>query len=443
MYENDDMVKQNITIIGAQWGDEGKGKIVDWFSSNVDVVVRFQGGNNAGHTLIHQGLGEARLGEAEKVILHLIPSGILHSKTRCVIGDGLVIDPAVLVQEIQSLVQKGFLKDPSRLVVSERAHVILPYHIRIDQLREKRRSKEAIGTTQRGIGPAYEDKVGRVGIRMGELVRPEIFAKRLQESLPEKNQQIEKILGGEGFVFEEILLKYSSYGEYLKPFVKESVRLLEGWERNGSVFLFEGAQGVGLDIDYGTYPYVTSSHTVAGSVSVGSGVPPKSLGRILGVTKGYATRVGSGPFPTEERGAIGESLRQKGEEFGSTTGRPRRCGWLDVAWLKYAARLSGIEAWAVTKLDVLSGLSEILVGVGYEGGRVPTLKEDWEVVKPLYETVPGWREELSAVRRWEDLPKATHQYLEKIEEWTGIPVALISVGSSRDQTIVKREGLWA
>ena len=422
----------NVTVIGAQWGDEGKGKVIDLLASRAGAVVRFHGGNNAGHTLVLKG---------EKTILHLVPSGILNPNCQCLIGDGVVIDPAVLMSEIQTLESKGILQSRNRLHISEKAHVIMPYHIRIDQLRETRSKKGAIGTTGRGIGPAYEDKVGRFGIRMADFIRPEIFEERLKKFLPEKNRYLEKVLEGEGFKMEEVLLKYNVYAEFLKPFVKNSLAILEGWQKEKRNLLWEGAQGAGLDIDHGTYPFVTSSNTLAGAVATGCGVAAEAVGHVLGITKAYATRVGGGPFPTELLDATADRMRKAGNEFGSTTGRPRRCGWLDIAWLRYAAKINGIRGLAVTKLDVLSGFEKLQVCVGYEkNGKthegVPVTVEDWSALSPVYETLPGWKEDISNAKRWEDLPVSAQSYIKKMEVWTGIPIEIVSVGPGREQTIV-------
>ncbi|MDO8527939.1 MAG: adenylosuccinate synthase [Deltaproteobacteria bacterium] len=417
----------NVVVIGLQWGDEGKGKIIDLLTPQMDAVVRFQGGNNAGHTLVLDG---------QKRVLHLIPSGVLHEKCLCVIGDGVVIDPQVLLDEIDGLQSEGFLKNPDQLKISENAHVIFPYHILIDQLREKKKGEQAIGTTGRGIGPCYEDKIARQGIRMSDLVEPETLRQRLESILPAVNNYIEKVLEGPPFSLEEIYSKYSSYGTSLKKYVSNVNVLLKGFILQKKSLLFEGAQGVGLDIDHGTYPYVTSSSTTIGGVLTGTGVPPKALDHVLGVTKAYSTRVGFGPFATELHDGAGELLQKKGAEFGATTGRKRRCGWLDLVWLKNAAWQNGVTHLVLTKLDVLSGLKTIPVAVAYEldGKRLespPSRLSDWQKVKPVYEEMEGWSESLEQVTKWSDLPKACQNYLKRIEAFVGVPIALLSTGPER------------
>ncbi|MBI4197251.1 MAG: adenylosuccinate synthase [Deltaproteobacteria bacterium] len=424
----------SIVIIGAQWGDEGKGKIVDYLAEGADQVVRFQGGNNAGHTLVVGG---------QKTVLHLVPSGALHPGVRCLIGNGVVVDPEVLLQEIEALRARGFLKDDSDLLVSDRAHVIFPYHKKMDQLREERRGKGKIGTTGRGIGPAYEDKAARMGIRIGELVESDLLKKRLEEVVPEKNLQFEKILNGSPFSVKELFQRYSEIGSCLKKYVGDVSRALYEARCHGKKILYEGAQGTALDVDHGTYPYVTSSNTVAGAVCAGSGVGPSAIDRVIGVTKAYTTRVGSGPFPTEETGEIGRRLQEGGGEFGATTGRPRRCGWLDLPLLKQSIRLSGINGLVITKLDILSALPTLNLCVAYRfrGGRyaeVPSALAPLEECQPEYETLPGWKENISDVRRLDQLPNAARKYLERIEKETGVPIDLVSVGPGREDNIIIR-----
>lgn len=423
-----------VVIVGTQWGDEGKGKIVDFFSGEADVVARFQGGNNAGHTLVVNG---------EKTVLHLIPSGILHPGVQCVIGNGVVVDPEVLLAEIDLVRKKGFLKKNSDLLISEKAHVIFPYHKRLDLLREEKRGKGKIGTTGRGIGPAYEDKVGRLGIRMGDLIDSNRFRKRLQEILPEKNLYFEKIWGGKSFQFDEVYESYAEFGQRLRPFVGDVATFLQKSFQSGKKILFEGAQGTALDVDWGTYPFVTSSNTVAAAASLGSGLGPRDLNEIIGVCKAYTTRVGSGPFPTELNDATGARLQEAGKEFGATTGRARRCGWLDFVLLRQAVRLNGLTGLVITKIDILSGLDPIQVCTAYRyQGRsltdFPSSIEVLEQSEPQYRELKGWKESLSGIRNLKDLPPAARDFLKAIEEETGIPIVLVSVGPSRDDNILIR-----
>lgn len=418
----------NTVIVGLQWGDEGKGKVVDLLTPGADAVVRFQGGNNAGHTLVIDG---------QKRVLHLIPSGVLHEKCLCIVGDGVVIDPKVMIDEIEGLKSAGFLKDPAQLCISEKAHVIFPYHVRIDQLREEKRGTNAIGTTGRGIGPCYEDKISRRGIRMSDLVDSNALKHRLAEVLPEKKEYLEKVLGNKTpFSENEVYEQYNTYGQYLKRHVLNTGGVLQNLVREKRSLLFEGAQGVGLDLDQGTYPYVTSSNTITGGVLTGAGVPPSAIKKVLGVAKAYTTRVGRGPFPTELQDATGEHLQNKGAEFGSTTGRRRRCGWLDLFWMKHAVWLTGCTEMAVTKLDVLSGLENVKVAVAYQlnGKKLttpPSRIEDWEKIEPVYETLPGWTENLGNISAIGALPKTCQDYLKFIENYVGVPVTLVSVGPER------------
>lgn len=422
----------NIVIVGTQWGDEGKGKIVDFFTHYADVVVRFQGGNNAGHTLVVDG---------KKTILHLIPSGVLHPKKICVIGNGVVVDPKVLFEEIQTLQKAGYLKNPKTLRISHLANVILPYHKTIDQLRETAKGDSKIGTTGRGIGPCYEDKVARRGIRMADFIDPEIFRKRLEGILPERNAYIEKVLGGRPLSVEDLLQEYLPLAKFIRSYVEDvgEKTLVQGKKRKH--LLFEGAQGTSLDVDHGTYPFVTSSNTVAGYASCGSGLGPTQIDQVVGVAKAYTTRVGSGPFPTELQDVTGEFLREKGSEFGSTTGRPRRCGWLDLVVICHAKRVNGLTSLVLTKLDVLSGLKKIKICVGYKIGNkllktVPATVEDLERIIPVYQEVPGWQEELTGVTRWKELPKAAQRYVERVQKILDLPITSVSLGPSRQQHIV-------
>ncbi|PLX78439.1 MAG: adenylosuccinate synthase [Desulfuromonas sp.] len=421
----------NVVIVGAQWGDEGKGKVVDIYTEHADEVIRFQGGNNAGHTLV---VGD------EKTILHLIPSGILHPGKRCIIGNGVVLDPRVFIKEIENLKAKGYMQDDSQLVIDGNVHIIMPYHTNIDIAREEKKGDKKIGTTGRGIGPAYEDKIGRRGIRLNDLIRPDVFARKLQEVLPEKNFYLEKYLGKAPLSEEGILEEYSGYAETLKKYVGCSSTILGksiAEERN---LLFEGAQGALLDVDHGTYPFVTSSSTVSGSACIGSGVGPRCIDHVIGISKAYVTRVGGGPFPTELLDEMGDELRNAGNEFGSTTGRPRRCGWFDAVALREAVRTSGLTGLAITKLDVLNDLESIKVctAYSYKGEMLEQFPRDFEVLRecqPVYEELEGWQCDISEVTKLEDLPQAARNYLDKLVELAGCPMVLVSVGPRRDQTI--------
>ena len=422
----------NTVILGLQWGDEGKGKVVDLLTPKADAVVRFQGGNNAGHTLVIDG---------QKRVLHLIPSGVLHEKCLCIVGDGVVVDPKVIIDEIEGLKSAGFLKNPAQLCISENAHVIFPYHVRIDQMREEKRGTNAIGTTGRGIGPCYEDKISRRGIRMGDIVDSDSLKRCLAEVLPEKNEYLQKVLGAKTLFSEnELYEQYNTYGQYLKHYCGNTNGVLQKLVGEKRSILFEGAQGVGLDLDHGTYPFVTSSNTISGGVLTGAGVPPRTIDEVLGVAKAYATRVGRGPFPTELHDATGEHLQTKGAEFGATTGRRRRCGWIDLFWMKHSVWLTGCTQVAITKLDVLSGLEKVNLATGYRlNGKMlqspPSRIEDWEKVEAVYETLPGWTQNLENITRFDALPKACQNYLEFIENFVGVPVSLISVGPERSANI--------
>jgi adenylosuccinate synthase len=422
----------NIVVVGTQWGDEGKGKIVDLLTEQAGVVVRYQGGNNAGHTLV---VGP------EKFIFHLIPSGILHPGTMCCIGNGVVLDPEVFLNEIDRLQSRGLKVGPENLRVSERTQVIMPYHQRLDLARERAKGAGKIGTTGRGIGPCYEDKVARRGIRVADLVAPELLRAKLTEVLQEKNFLLEKLLGDLPFTFEEIFEPYEKFGQRLKPLMANVSVMLQDAAKSGQNILFEGAQGTHLDIDHGTYPYVTSSNPVAGGAATGSGIGPGALHRVLGIVKAYTTRVGGGPFPTECLDAVGTHLQECGVEFGSTTGRPRRCGWLDMVVLKEAARLNGLTGLAITKLDVLSKLDPVRICVAYDmdGQRrdimPPTLTE-LERCRPVFEDLAGWQEDITGVRSVKDLPANTRNYLKRLEELAGVPIQIISVGPDREETIL-------
>jgi len=421
-----------VVIIGAQWGDEGKGKIVDLFTERADVVVRFAGGPNAGHTLVVGG---------EKVVVRLTPSGILRPQARCVMAQGMVIDPWVLLAEIDMLEARG-IHTAGRLFLSDRAHLVLPYHIAVDTQREERAQLgDKIGTTRRGIGPAYEDKAGRRGVRAGDLRDLGVVEHHVRAAIAAW-EPVLRALGGEPPTVADVLAKLEPLLPRLVAMLADTSLLVHDALRSNKSVLFEGAQGTLLDLDHGTYPFVTSSTAVAAGACVGSGIGPTRVGRVLGVTKGYATRVGEGPFPTELHDALGERIRNQGGEFGSVTGRPRRTGWLDLPGLRYAARVNGLDALAVTKLDVLSGLDELQVCVAYDTpeGRTSELPVDtFSSAKPVYETVPGWASSIVAARSLADLPATTRAYLARIEEAVGVPIDLVSVGPDRDATIVVRE----
>ena len=406
----------NTVVVGVQWGDEGKGKIVDMIASRADLVVRFQGGNNAGHTLVVDGV---------KTVLHLIPSGILHPSARCLIGNGVVVDPAVLVGELDALAKAGHDIGPARLGISAEAHVILPYHCALDALREEARGGQPIGTTRRGIGPTYEDKVARRGVRMGELVDPERLRQALERTLPEKNRMLEEWFDHAPYSLESLLEWAAPLAARLGPHVADVVSELHDACRAGKPVLFEGAQGTFLDVDHGSYPFVTSSNTVAGAACAGAGVGPKDLHEVVGVAKAYCTRVGHGPFPTELHDELGARIREVGREFGSTTGRPRRCGWFDAEMVRKAAGLNGLTALVLTKLDVLSGFESLQLGTSVDPVSGAA----------IYETWPGWTEDLEPCRTWEDLPAACRAYVRRIEELVGVPVAVVSVGPGRDHVV--------
>ena len=425
----------NIVVIGAQWGDEGKGRIVDLISEKVDIIVRYQGGNNAGHTIV---IGD------EKVILHHLPSGILRQDKLSVIGNGVVVDPKVLLQEINELNSAGYSVDEKNLKISDRAHVIMPYHREIDSARESMNGKARIGTTGKGIGPVYEDKAARRGIKFTDLIDPDSLSARLKEVFEERNAYLTKVLGGNPLNFEEILEEYAEYGRELKRFSCDVSTLLNESISKGQNILFEGAQGALLDIDFGTYPYVTSSSAGSGGASTGSGVGPTKIDTVLGIAKAYTTRVGEGPFPTEISGELGEKLRQAGGEFGATTGRSRRCGWFDAFALKYAAQTNGISWLALTKLDVLSGFEKIHICVGYryKGEQLSSFPSNNQVLKdiePIYEEMDGWKEDISEAKDISEFPIQARKYLEKLEETTGVPIYTVSLGPSREKIIFLNE----
>ena len=426
---------KNVVILGAQWGDEGKGKLVDLLTDQVRCVVRFQGGHNAGHTLV---IGE------EKTVLHLIPSGILRTNVTCVIGNGVVISPEALLEEMAYLEDKG-VEVRSRLKLSPACPVILPSHIALDKAREKKRGKDAIGTTGRGIGPAYEDKVARRGLRLDDLMRPTRLAEQLQKLLSYHNFLLEHYYDSDPIPFEPLLETLEAQGKQLSPMLVDVPMFLDAERRAGHSLLFEGAQGSLLDIDHGTYPYVTSSNTTAGSVCTGAGFGPTYIDDVIGITKAYTTRVGSGPFPTELQDDIGKHLADKGHEFGATTGRARRCGWLDLVALKRIAVLNALTKLCLTKLDVLDGLSEIQVCVGYRNGESEEVSDllagELGAVEPVYETLPGWQESTAGVHQFNELPEAAQNYIRFIEEQMDIPVSIVSTGAERNQTIMMRS-IW-
>ena len=423
-----------VVVVGTQWGDEGKGKVVDLLAEKADVVVRFQGGSNAGHTLVIDG---------QKFIFHLIPSGILREGTKCVIGNGMVVDPKVLLEEIDRLKESGYMQDDTQLLISEEAHLIFPYHTIIDTGKERLRSGSKIGTTARGIGPAYEDKVGRCGIRFVDLLQENVFREKLGDTLVQKNDYLTRALGEEPLELESLYQQYMGYGERLSKYVTNTSVFLAKGIKAGKHLLLEGAQGALLDIDHGTYPYVTSSTTVAGNACSGSGIGPTTIDFVLGIAKAYTTRVGGGPFPTELSDTVGEWLRERGGEYGATTGRPRRCGWFDAVVVRHAIRINGLSALAVTKLDTLSGLDTIKICTGYRAHQrivedFPASTDLLQHCEPVYEEMEGWREEIHQVRDYERIPSPAKRYLERLEELTETPIHIVSVGAQRDATIIRR-----
>jgi adenylosuccinate synthase len=418
-------------VIGTQWGDEGKGKIVDLLAEDADMIVRFHGGNNAGHTLVVAG---------EKTILNLVPAGVLHPGKVCVMGPGMVIDPEILIREIDALRARGYLRDDRWLRVSEQAHVILPYHRAIDRARERLREAGAIGTTGRGIGPAYEDKMARTGIRVGDLFDEDGFRDALGRSLREKNDYLQALLGEKPHQADEILALARTWRERLRPYVTDAGAEVRGAIAAGKRVLLEGAQGMLLDVDHGTYPYVTSSNCVAGSASAGAGIPPRDIRHVIGIAKTYTTRVGGGPFPTELTCALGERLRADGDEYGATTGRPRRCGWFDAVVVRQAIALSGVDGIAFTKLDVLTGMDPVRICVAYEvDGRrhdlPPATQRGWARATPVYEELPGWTEPLGTARSLDELPANARRYLDRLASVVGAPTVILSIGAGREQTI--------
>ncbi|MBI5212876.1 MAG: adenylosuccinate synthase [Nitrospirae bacterium] len=423
-----------VVIVGTQWGDEGKGKIVDFLTEKADVVARYQGGNNAGHTVVIK---------TEKYILHLIPSGVLHKNKKCIIGNGVVIDPAALIEEMDGLKKRG-ININKNLLISKNAHVIMPYHVAIDKGNESKKGGKKIGTTGRGIGPSYTDKIARLGIRMMDLLDPAVFKEKLSANLSTANVLLENLYKTVPLSEKEIYKQYMKYAERLAPYIADTDLIINKEIASGKKVLFEGAQGTLLDIDHGTYPFVTSSNTIAGGACTGLGVGPTKIKKVLGVVKAYTTRVGEGPFPTELKDSLGEAIRQKGGEFGATTGRPRRCGWLDILILKHAIRINGLTGLAITKLDILDGFDKLKICVGYKykGKRYTEFPKEIDVLNnctPVYETVDGWKESTLGIKDFNRLPANAKKYIRTIEKMLDIKVHIISTGQKRDEIIVLKE----
>jgi adenylosuccinate synthase len=422
----------SVVVVGSQWGDEGKGKITDFLSENAEVVARYQGGDNAGHTIRFNGVTYK---------LHLIPSGIFYKEKICVIGNGVVVNPKALVEELAYLHEKGITTDNLR--ISNRAHVILPYHLKLDEMEENSKGTNKIGTTKKGIGPAYMDKAARVGIRFADLLDREIFEEKLERNLQEKNRVFERIYETKGFTKEEILEEYYQYGQQIKHYVCDTSVVLNDALDHGRRVLFEGAQGVMLDIDQGTYPFVTSSNPVAGGVTIGSGVGPSKINHVVGVCKAYTSRVGDGPFPTELHDEIGSQIREVGREYGTTTGRPRRIGWFDSVVVRHARRVSGLTDLSLNSIDVLSGIEtvKICVAYRYKGeviDEVPASLKILSECEPVYEELQGWSEDITACKTLDELPANARHYVERVSQLTGIPLSTFSVGPDRNQTNVVR-----
>lgn len=424
----------NVAVVGAQWGDEGKGKLIDFLSEDVDVIVRYQGGNNAGHTVVVKD---------QEFIFHLLPSAILHQEKFCVIGNGVVVDPKALIGEIADLRKRNINVSPERFRIAGNCHVVMPYHRILDGLRESIR-KNKIGTTGRGIGPCYADKVTRCGIRMVDLLNPRILEAKLEDNLKEKNEVFKKVYRQSGFRFEPIYKEYLSYGKILKPFICDTALFLHRMIKEGKSLLFEGAQGTFLDIDFGTYPFVTSSNSIVGGVSAGTGVPPTNIDKAIAAVKAYTTRVGEGPFPTEFPPKLMETIRNKGMEFGATTGRPRRCGWFDSVLVRYAIAINGISELAIMKLDVLDGLAKIKICTGYQyrGKQYKDFPLDAEVLsqaKPVYEEVAGWKDPTQGMKDFNHLPEAAKAYIYRLEELLQVQIKYVSTGSKRDEIIIRQD----
>jgi len=420
-------------ILGTQWGDEGKGKIVDYLAEKADVVVRYQGGNNAGHTVITNG---------KEFKLHLLPSGILYEDKVCVLGNGVVIDPPVLLKELRDVKAKGI--KVAELKISDRAHVIMPYHRLLDEVQEEALGKKKIGTTKRGVGPCYADKHNRVGIRIADLLEPGLLLEKITANLETKNQYFAKIYNETGFEIDAVYQEYLQYGEELRPYICDTIPYVNVAITAGQKVLLEGAQATLLDVDYGTYPYITSSHPTAGGACVGAGIGPTRIDKVVGVVKAYTTRVGEGPFPTELDDEIGQYIQYTGKEYGTTTGRPRRCGWLDMVMIKYAASVNGLAYLAITRLDILDELDEVKICTGYQCGDTivtdfPASLEKLGTMVPILETLPGWEVPISDIRDYKKLPEKARKYVERIAELAGVPLAIVSVGPARDQTIFVKE----
>ncbi|MDB4349480.1 adenylosuccinate synthase [Omnitrophica bacterium] len=422
----------NTIIVGAQWGDEGKGKIIDILSEKTDFIVRYQGGNNAGHTVVVND---------REFILHLVPSGILHKKKKCIIGNGVVVDPEALIKEIDNLNKYG-IDVGKNLLISDKVHLIFPYHKLLDILREERK-KGKIGTTKRGIGPCYADKVNRCGIRMADLLRKDTFCEKLKANVKEKNEFLNKIYKYKGFSYKELAQRYLGYADVIRKHVTDTSLVLNEAAANGKSILFEGAQGTLLDIDHGTYPFVTSSNASAGGACTGTGISPIKIDKIIGVVKAYTTRVGEGPLPTEFKKSLMNKIQKRGREFGATTGRPRRCGWFDNVVARHSVSLNGLTEIALTKLDVLDGLKEIKICTAYryKGKTIKDFPADIEVFtncKPVYESMAGWLEDTTSCKRYKDLPVKARRYLERLSGLMGARISIISVGSRRRETIIKK-----
>ena len=423
----------SVVIIGSQWGDEGKGKIVDYLAEQADIVVRYSGGSNAGHTVVNK----------ENVYkLHLLPSGILYADKKCIIANGVVIDPKVLLEEIDLINSQGV--STNNLYISDRAHVIMPYHQKIDSLQEKTKGDKKIGTTQKGIGPCYMDKMARSGIRVCDLMDKEVFADKLKSALEEKNLLLQAVYNSEGYDFAKLYDEYMVYSERLRPYVIDTGALLVEAIKDSKKIMYEGAQATFLDIDHGTYPYVTSSNPIAGGVCTGAGVGPKSIGTVMGVVKAYSTRVGEGPFVTELLDETGNHMREKGHEYGTTTGRPRRCGWLDTAVVRYAARLNSMDYLAITRLDILDELPVLKICTGYtldgkEIDYMPASLKQLGECEPIYEELPGWQTDISGIKKYEELPENARRYVERLSETAGVPLGIVSVGPDRGQTMILKK----
>jgi adenylosuccinate synthase len=425
---------KNIAVLGAQWGDEGKGKVVDLLTPNFSIVARYQGGHNAGHTVYANG---------RKFVLRLLPSGILHDGITCVIGNGLVVDPHALFAEIDELASAG-IDIGDRLIVSDKAHLILPYHRELDLLSEARRGERKIGTTSRGIGPAYEDKIARRGVRVGDMANEEALSGAIRQNVDARN----RIIGDSHMDAAQVIADVRRAWTRMAPWVKDVSLYLAQARRAGRAIMFEGAQGTLLDIDHGTYPYVTSSNATTGGICTGLGVPPRAIDGVLGVAKAYTTRVGEGPLPTELFGDVGNRLRETGQEFGAVTGRPRRCGWFDAVAVRYAVRVNGLDALALTKLDVLDGMRELDICTAYRCDGATLTEFPGEIVQlsrcePVYETMAGWPQPTAGVRRFGDLPEEAQRYIARLEELTGVPAAVLSTGSAREDTIIRGDSIAA